>query len=488
MKKKLFKNTNYNVGLVESYKASDQSHSGGPIIGSFSVKGMTVENMISQNRTKYSEEVWAQPTAFGVDGKFLDESGKLRPSTLFGSVDHPADDRAEILLNEAAICWYDVKRNPDGSWDGSADILNNPQGRIVKTLLDYAKERGGGNLLGVSSRALGESVLSESQDGQYEAIVPESFELMSFDFVYNPSFQTAVAHVNESAKAGKKRSLVESVKKLAEEDEEHAEVYEDFAKKLVKESKESNMEKIKFEGNAINNAKKEYALKLRDKEKELHDAIYEIEKLSDEEFEKKYDGKRETIYKKLTKEYKEVLAELENIKNPKVEEDTKSDEIEIVSEDTITTEEKEIIKEGVIEDAVDEGKEKALKGEEETDEDEEDADEETDEDEEDADEENTDTEEEIEEEEEDELSLIRQVKDLLIEIKEFIMPVEDPEALIGDDEIELGLEDEEETDEEDADTKEDVEGFDMSEEELDQLSDEDLEYMLKLEKESKKNK
>lgn len=116
MNKKLIKQTNYNVGIVESYKATEKSHNiENPIVGSFSVKGMTVENAISQNRTKYSGEVWAQPTAFGKGGKFIDESGKLRPSTLFGSVDHPIDDRAELLLNEAAIAWYEVKRNGDGS-------------------------------------------------------------------------------------------------------------------------------------------------------------------------------------------------------------------------------------------------------------------------------------------------------------------------------------------------------------------------------------
>ena len=94
-------------------------------------------------------------------------------------------------MQEAAIAWYDINRNEDGSWDGSAHILNNPQGRIVKTFLDYAKQFGGGDLLGVSSRALGESMMSESNGEQVEAIVPDSFELMSFDFVYNPSFQTA---------------------------------------------------------------------------------------------------------------------------------------------------------------------------------------------------------------------------------------------------------------------------------------------------------
>ncbi|NCB03594.1 MAG: hypothetical protein EOM67_15795, partial [Spirochaetia bacterium] len=293
MNKKIFKERKFNLGIVESYKKSAEQDS--PILGSFSVKKMTVENMISQNRTKYAPEVWAQPTAFGKGGKFLDESGKLKPSTLFGSVDHPLDNRAELLLQEAAIAWYDINRNEDGSWDGSAHILNNPQGRIVKTFLDYAKQFGGGDLLGVSSRALGESMMSESNGEQVEAIVPDSFELMSFDFVYNPSFQTAVAHLNES-KGAKKNVLAESVRKLAKDDEDHADVYKNFADKIEKIDKEfvNNMKnkETKFEGNSLSKAKLNYLKELRDQEKKLHDALYELKNMTDEEFAEQKKGDR----------------------------------------------------------------------------------------------------------------------------------------------------------------------------------------------------
>ena len=354
MSKKLIKQTNYNVGIVESYKATDKSHNiESPIVGSFSVKGMTVENAISQNRTKYSGEVWAQPTAFGKGGKFIDESGKLRPSTLFGSVDHPIDDRAELLLNEAAIAWYEVKRNDDGSWDGSADILNNPQGRIVKTFLEYAKMRGGGHLLGVSSRALGESMLSESSDGQYEAIVPESFELMSFDFVYNPSFQTAVASLNESKK-GSKKSLTESIKALAKEDEEHADIYNKVAESLEKEEKQM---KKTFEGKTIEKAKAAYLKELKDKEHELHNALYEIDNMDEEEFKKAYDGDKEKIMSAMQAEYREVLEELNNLKKA----ETKVENIEEPKVETVE-ESKEVINEEnkTVKDFVDEAKEKEL--------------------------------------------------------------------------------------------------------------------------------
>lgn len=329
MSKKLFKERQFNLGIVESYKKSSGQDSA--ILGSFDVKGMTVEGMVSQNKTQYSEAVWRQPTAFGKGGKFLDESGKLKPSTLFGSVDHPIDNRAELLLQEAAIAWHDVRRNEDGSWDGSAHILNNPQGRIVKTFLDYSKEVGGGDLLGVSSRALGESQLVEQNGEQVEAIVPESFELMSFDFVYNPSFQTATARLNES-KGSKKNVLVESVRKLAYQDIGHADLYKDFADKLEtieKEYKEGNKD-MKFEGNSLKNVRTKYLKELRQEEKKLHDALHELKMMSDEEFAEKNSGDRGKLLSVVKEEYDEVRTELERLEQEQegtMVEDTMEEEV-----------------------------------------------------------------------------------------------------------------------------------------------------------------
>lgn len=329
MSKKLFKERQFNLGIVESYKKSSGEDSA--ILGSFNVKGMTVEGMVSQNKTQYSEAVWRQPTAFGKGGKFLDESGKLKPSTLFGSVDHPIDNRAELLLQEAAIAWHDVKRNEDGSWDGSAHILNNPQGRIVKTFLDYAKEVGGGDLLGVSSRALGESQMVEAGGEQVETIVPESFELMSFDFVYNPSFQTATARLNES-KGSNKNVLVESVRKLAYQDIGHADLYKDFADKLEnidKEYKEGNKD-MKLEGNSLKNVRSKYLKELRQEEKKLHDALHELKMMSDDEFAEKNSGERSKLLSVVKEEYDEVRTELERLEQEQegtMVEDTMEEEV-----------------------------------------------------------------------------------------------------------------------------------------------------------------
>jgi len=477
MSKKLLKERKFNLGIVESYKKIAEQDS--PILGSFTVKGMTVENMVSQNKTKYSKDVWQQPTAFGQGGKFLDENGKLKPATLFGSVDHPIDSRAELLLQEAAIAWHDVKRNDNGSWDGAAHILNNPQGRIVKTFLDYAKQFGGGDLLGVSSRALGESVLSEANGEQVEAIVANSFELMSFDFVYNPSFQTAVAHLNESTKSFKKNILVESVRNLAKDDEDHAEVYKNFADKIETINKElSDMpdKKFAFESHAVDKAKETYFKELREQEKKLHDAIYELENMTDEEFAKENDESRSKMLTYIKKEYKEVLTELESLesdKQTKMESKNKTEEVIIEAEEAkkvIAEEEeaKELDKEELEDTAEEMAEELSDEKEEEL---EIEAEEEL----------------EIEAEEEmgqDDLAAVKEelslLKDMIQELRDFLIPIEAPELEIED----MPEQDEEMADEEMADNEmaddqaEELKG--MEEEDLEELSDEELEFLANL--------
>lgn len=574
MSKKLFKERQFNLGIVESYKKSSGQDSA--ILGSFNVKGMTVENMVSQNKTQYSEAVWRQPTAFGKGGKFLDESGKLKPSTLFGSVDHPIDNRAELLLQEAAIAWHDVKRNEDGSWDGSAHILNNPQGRIVKTFLDYAKEVGGGDLLGVSSRALGESQMVEANGEQVEAIVPESFELMSFDFVYNPSFQTATARLNES-KGSKKNVLVESVRKLAYQDIGHADLYKDFADKLEtidKEYKEGNKD-MKFEGNSLKNVRTKYLKELRQEEKKLHDALHELKMMSDDEFAEKNSGDRGKLLSVVKEEYDEVRTELERLEQEQegtMVEDTMEEEVNMKEanmegkmnkesrcqevaesymeaeelqtalqnvEDTEDTEgagglwdlasdllvragmseedvdtlqdtmfnlltskveegrhnestEKEVTEEVVEETAEPETTEKVEEGVEVMEEDEELTDEEQEEIEdaaedaaEELEEEPEDDDEEVEVELDSEPTIetlseeIASLKEILQELRDFLMPVEDAELEL-DDEAEEDEEELEELVDEEPEDGEEADDLDLDEEDLDELSDEELEYLANL--------
>ena len=228
--------------IIESVDRTEETQSlARPILGSYYIKGMTAENTLNQNGRKYGEAVWQQPNSFLPGGKFINENGELNPLTLWGGLDHVIDDSQDFRLENAAICWYEVKRNDDGTWDGGYDVLDTPQGKVVHTISEYALAKKSSGLVGVSSRAFGDAVFEETAEGSYESIVPEGFELISWDFVYNPSFTSAKVAVNES-----RTSLTESIKKLAEDDPEHKDYYESVVDTLA-ESKEGEevMEKTK---------------------------------------------------------------------------------------------------------------------------------------------------------------------------------------------------------------------------------------------------
>lgn len=199
-----------------------------PILGSYYIKGMTVEEALNQNGRKYPKETWQQPKSFMPGGRYVDESGNLKPVTLFGGLDHVLQDDEGFRLENAAICWFSVKRNEDGTWDGGYDVLDTPQGKIVHTISEYALLKKSSGLVGVSSRAFGDSSIEETTEGTVEVIVPDGFELISWDFVYDPSFTTAKVHVEST----ERNSLTESIRNLAEADPAHGEYYESVAKSM----------------------------------------------------------------------------------------------------------------------------------------------------------------------------------------------------------------------------------------------------------------
>ena len=280
MKKKVLLENKTNANLLESYMPIENNNS---VIGSFKVKGMIVEDTISKNRTKYPKGAWLSEGALAKGGRFIDRTGKLIPSKLMGSLDHPDDGHVEMKLKEACVIWNDIQRNPGGTWDGEAHILNNEHGKALKTILDYVKEFGGGDMIGVSSRSVGNVEQKTDEYGNYyESVIPGTLELKSFDVVYEPSFRGAQI-LQESAKAlGKQKVLFESIRALGEEDEEHKEYYDNLAKDLEnKFSKEGeNMEITKeFIVENINQA-----LQFKDYELDKQELI-----LLDKVVEKNYD-------------------------------------------------------------------------------------------------------------------------------------------------------------------------------------------------------
>lgn len=133
---------------------------------------------------------------------------KIENRCMFGELQHP-EDRLDIDPEKIAVCLAEIpKKGPDGKLYGVFDILSTPNGRILKTLLDY------GTTVGVSSR--GEGDLITNSDG-VEEVDPETYECSCWDIVLIPAVKEArLQYVKESLDKHR-MSLQEALKKdLAE--------------------------------------------------------------------------------------------------------------------------------------------------------------------------------------------------------------------------------------------------------------------------------
>ena len=152
----------------------------------------------TRNGRKYGLKLWQN--VFNND--LVKEA--LATHTLFGELDHP-EDRFECESKYACICMTDYRIDEDnGIVYGGFDILDTPQGRILKSLVDY------GSQMGVSSR--GEGDIIQGNDG--EEVDPDTYEFSCFDVVSTPAVKKARQTVVESMEQNrKKRNLLESIQK-----------------------------------------------------------------------------------------------------------------------------------------------------------------------------------------------------------------------------------------------------------------------------------
>ena len=115
----------------------------------------------TRNGRKYSEQLW--------ENVFNDPimKEKIKNHVCYGELQHPAD-RAEIDPEKIAVCLADQPvKNKNGQLEAVFDILDTPNGRILKTLCDY------GSNLGISSRGQGDII--EGEDGN-EEVDPDTYE------------------------------------------------------------------------------------------------------------------------------------------------------------------------------------------------------------------------------------------------------------------------------------------------------------------------
>lgn len=113
--------------------------------------------------------------------------------TIFGETDHP-ETRVDSSLKEVAMVLTDMRiDDSDGVVYVEFDILDTPQGRILKELCEY------GSKIGVSSRGLGDEI---QKDGQ-TMIDPNTYTFYGFDAVVTPAVKSARPNKVESVKRAK---------------------------------------------------------------------------------------------------------------------------------------------------------------------------------------------------------------------------------------------------------------------------------------------
>jgi hypothetical protein len=156
--------------------------------GLFLVKGILQRaGAPNQNKRRYPKEILLRET---------EKYGQLiRERRALGELDHP--ETPVVSLKNVSHNIREIYWEGDDVW-GIVEILSTPFGNILKELLKNNIR------LGISSRGLGS--VKELNDGT--VVVQPDFELVSWDFVSNPSTHGAfMAPMNES----------KEFKKIAEE-------------------------------------------------------------------------------------------------------------------------------------------------------------------------------------------------------------------------------------------------------------------------------
>ena len=153
-------------------KLALQESEGGKMIarGEFARCDVPTQNGRTYPRGVYEREV-----------RKLQESVTSRRA--FGELDHPDDGKTKLARVSHVITRLDIDKN--GVVMGEAEILDTPNGRTLKAILDSGAE------VGVSSRGFGST--KQLPDGS--SMVGEDFVLRSFDFVADPAMKTAYPQI-----------------------------------------------------------------------------------------------------------------------------------------------------------------------------------------------------------------------------------------------------------------------------------------------------
>ncbi len=171
----------------------------------------------TRNGRQYTEELW--------DKVFEDSivNEKIENRCMFGELGHP-EDRTEVDMEKIAIALNEKpKKDKDGKLIACFDILDTPNGRILKTLCDY------GTTIGISSRGTGDVI--DTMDG--EQVDPDTYDFECFDAVIVPAVKEARLEYFKEGLDKKLNNNMLNLKKALCEDLNKASVKD---KKVMKEA------------------------------------------------------------------------------------------------------------------------------------------------------------------------------------------------------------------------------------------------------------
>lgn len=154
----------------------------------------------TRNDNFYSEQLW--------ENVFNDDImiEKIKNGVCFGELGHP-EDRDYVDPTKVAIALREIPtKDENGHLIAVFDILDTPNGQILKTFCDY------GSQIGVSSRGTGE----RDEDGN---VIPDTFNCECWDAVLVPAVKSArLQYITESLNNKKlKTKLQEQINSASEE-------------------------------------------------------------------------------------------------------------------------------------------------------------------------------------------------------------------------------------------------------------------------------
>lgn len=154
----------------------------------------------TRNGRKYNKELWIK----ALNDEIFQE--KIANKSLFLELGHPAD-REETDMSCVCACIPEMPKIVNDDLYAYVDILDTPNGRLLKTFCDY------GFIPGISSRGSGDIMANDEVD-------PETFFLETWDIVQLPAVKKARLTMCESLnnKKSLKAALQESYNAANDED------------------------------------------------------------------------------------------------------------------------------------------------------------------------------------------------------------------------------------------------------------------------------